>query len=178
MKIKVLEKTQGCLPEIIEKGDWIDLRTAKDITLEAPYSVSKRKRVMKNGDVRESQRKVMFHCSLIPLGICIEVPKGCECIMLPRSSTFMQWGLLQTNSAAVIDQKFCGNDDEWKLPVMATREVTIPKGTRIAQFRVQLSQKATWWQKLKWLFDSSVKIEQVDSLGNPSRDGFGSTGTN
>lgn len=73
---------------------------------------------------------------------------------------------------------YCGEEDEWKMPVMATREVTIPKGTRIAQFRVQLSQKATWWQKLKWLFNSSVKIEQVDSLGNPSRSGFGSTGTN
>ena len=178
MKIKVLEKTPGCLPEIIEGGDWIDLRTAQEITLKAPYSVTKRKRVMNNGDVRESQRKVVFHSTLIPLGICIEVPKGCESILVPRSSTFEKYGILQANSEGVIDFLYHGDEDEWKMPVLATREVTIPKGTRIAQFRVQLSQKATWWQKLKWLFDSSVKIEQVDSLGNPSRDGFGSTGTN
>ena len=178
MKIKVLEKTQGGLPEVIEGGDWIDLKTAQEITLKAPYSVTKRKRVMNNGDVRESQRKVVFHSTLIPLGICIEVPKGCESILVPRSSTFKKFGILQTNSEGIIDQLFCGEEDEWKMPVLATREVTIPKGTRIAQFRVQLSQKATWWQKLKWLFNSSVKIEQVDFLGNPSRDGFGSTGTN
>lgn len=73
---------------------------------------------------------------------------------------------------------YCGNEDEWKMPVLATRDVTIPKGTRIAQFKVQLSQKATWWQKLKWLFSSSIKIEKVASLDNPVRGGFGSTGTN
>lgn len=66
--------------------------------------------------------------------------------------------------------------DEWKLAVIATRKVTIPKGTRIAQFRVQLSQKATWWQKIKWLFSSSIKLEKVDSLDNEERGGFGSTG--
>lgn len=66
--------------------------------------------------------------------------------------------------------------DEWKLAVIATRKVTIPKGTKIAQFRVQLSQKATWWQKIKWLFSSSIKLEKVDFLDNPERGGFGSTG--
>ena len=65
------------------------------------------------------------------------------------------------------------DNDEWKLAVIATRKVTIPKGTRIAQFRVQLSQKATWWQKIKWLFSSSIKLEKVDSLDNEERGGFG-----
>jgi dUTPase len=59
---------------------------------------------------------------------------------------------------------------------MATRAVTIPKGTRIVQFRVQLSQKATVWQKIKWLFSGPIKIKKVDSLDNPTRGGFGSTG--
>jgi dUTPase len=62
------------------------------------------------------------------------------------------------------------------MPVVATRAVIIPKGTRLAQFRVNLSQKATVWQKLKWLFSSGVKLKKVNSLNNPNRNGFGSTG--
>jgi dUTPase len=62
------------------------------------------------------------------------------------------------------------------MPALAIRNVKIPEGTRIAQFRVQLSQKATFWQKIKWLFSSGVKLEQVASLDNETRGGFGSTG--
>ena len=69
-----------------------------------------------------------------------------------------------------------GDNDEWKFPAIAIRETTIEKGTRICQFRIQLSQKATFWQKLKWLFSSRVKLVEVDSLNNKSRGGFGSTG--
>ena len=68
---------------------------------------------------------------------------------------------------------FAGDKDEWKLPVVATRSVTIPKGTRIAQFRIQLKQQATCWQKLCWLFSSKVKLKQVDHLDSPSRGGIG-----
>lgn len=67
--------------------------------------------------------------------------------------------------------------DEWKMPVVATRKITIPQGTRICQFRIQLSQKATIWQKIKWLFSKKAKLEQVFSLENEERGGFGSTGT-
>lgn len=68
---------------------------------------------------------------------------------------------------------YCGDNDEWKFPAVATRTITIPKGTRIAQFRIQLSQKATLWQKLLWLFHSGVRLQQVLSLGNPDRKGIG-----
>lgn len=63
--------------------------------------------------------------------------------------------------------------DEWKMPVVATRKITIPKGTRICQFRIQLSQKATVWQKIKWLFTKKAKLVQVFSLDNEERKGFG-----
>ena len=76
------------------------------------------------------------------------------------------------------DNSYKGDTDEWKLPVVATRDVIIPKGTRICQFRIQLSQKATFWQKLKWFFSSIPKLQQVASLNNQSRGGFGSTGNN
>jgi dUTP pyrophosphatase len=77
-----------------------------------------------------------------------------------------------------VDCTYRGENDEWRFPVIATKDITIPKGTRIAQFRVQLSQKATVWQKIKWLFSSKPKLVKVTSLGDKSRGGFGSTGIN
>lgn len=173
MKIKVLEKTLGCMPCILEKGDWIDLCAAEDTHLESPIVTTAHKR---KGEDRHYERNIMFDSTLIPLGVIIKVPKGYESIVVPRSSTFKRYGIIQTNSMGVIDNKYCGKKDEWRFPVMATRETIIPKGTRIAQFRVQLSQKATIWQKIKWLFTSKVKIESVNFLDDPSRGGFGSTG--
>jgi dUTP pyrophosphatase len=178
MKIKVLEKTEGCFPEIIEKGDWIDLYTAQDITLKCPQACKLHRRKGKNQEVEneERTRDVVFNYTLIPLGICVEVPKGYESIIVPRSSTFKKYGLLQTNSIGVIDQTYCGDEDEWKMPAVATRQITIPKGTRIAQFRIQLSQMATPGQKIKWLFSHKPKFKKVKSLNNKNREGFGSTG--
>ena len=117
----------------------------------------------------------MVSATLIPLGVAMQVPKGCEAVLAPRSSTFKKWGILQTNGVGVIDYLYSSDRDEWKMPVIATKAVTIPKGTRIAQFRVQLSQKATFWQKLKWFFSGGIKIQRVNSLNNPTRGGFGST---
>ena len=171
MTIKVLEKTEGCMPVMFEQGDWVDLFTAEDVTLKEPFAAML-KRKQKNGE-EERTRVVSFDSTLIPLGICVEVPAGMESHILPRSSTFKKYGIVQTNSKAIIDFSYNSDEDEWKLPVMATRAVTIPKGTRIAQFRVQLSQKATVWQKIKWLFSGPIKIKKVDSLNNPVRGGFG-----
>lgn len=179
MTIKVLEKTEGCLPRIIKKGDWIDLTTACDVVLTGPYAETLY-HIKHNGKDKEEKRDrvrhvVFTHC-LIPLGVAMELPKGCEAIVAPRSSSFWKWGITQTNSIGVIDGSYNSDKDEWKLPVLAIEDKVIPKGTRIAQFRIQLSQKATMWQKIKWLFSSSIKIKQVDSLDNPERSGFGSTG--
>ena len=143
----------------------------------APYAKTLRykykKKDDKNNEEMERTRDVLFFHCLIPLGVCIKVPKGYECILTPRSSAFKKFGILQTNSIGVIDYTYASDKDEWKLPVLATRSVIIPKGERIAQFRVQLSQKATVWQKIKHIFSGPVKLEEVVSLGDKVRGGFG-----
>ena len=125
--------------EKIEKGDWIDLRSAEEITLKAGES------------------------ALISLGVSIEVPEGYEAILAPRSSTFKNFGIIQTNSIGVIDESYCGDDDIWRLPVYALRDTKIMKNDRICQFRIIKHQP-------------EVEIETVESLGNENRGGFGSTG--
>ena len=173
MKIKVLVKTPGCLPKVIKKGDWIDLYTAVDIRLNAPQANKMHIRKGESGELRT--RDVDFDYTLIPLGVAMGLPKGMEAHVLPRSSTCKNYGIMCANSQGIIDGSYYGENDEWKFPAIAMRKTVIPKGTRIAQFRVNLSQKATVWQKLKWLFSSGVEIEQVPFLNNPDREGFGST---
>ena len=160
LKIHVNSYTFTRLPEIIKKGDWVDLCTNKDIILEGPKSY---------------KGKVTFSSTLIPLGVAMRLPKGCEAIVAPRSSTFNKYGIIQSNSIGVIDWSYNGDSDEWKMPVIAFRDTEIIEGFRACQFRIQLSQKATFWQKIKWLLSSGIKIVAVDELGSINRGGFGST---
>lgn len=175
MTVKILEKTKGCMPVIFPQGEWIDLTLAQDVTLKAPQANKlHRKNQKTNSEIRT--RDVDFFFELLPLGICVQLPKGYEAHIVPRSSTFKRYAILQTNSMGIIDASYCSEKDEWKLPVLPTKEVTIPKGTRLAQFKITLSQKATFWQKLKWLFSSRIKLKKVTHLNNKPRGGFGSTG--
>lgn len=141
-------------PTIIEKGDWIDLYTPKtdDINI-------------RKGDVAK-----------IPLGIAMKLPDGMEAILAFRSSTPFKYDIIPANAFGVIDQTYCGNNDEWKFPVFATSDVCIPIDSRLFQFKIQLSQKATLWQKIKWLFSSKVELVETTMLKNNNRGGFGSTG--
>ena len=100
---------------------------------------------------------------MIPLGVAIELPEGFEAIIAPRSSAFKRYGFLQTNSIGVIDESYCGDKDEWMLSVYATRDAVIEKYDRICQFRLFEHQP-------------SFSFEEVASLENESRGGFGSTG--
>ena len=168
IKIKVL--VEGCAPSISEDGDWIDLRAAEDVHFDGPTA----EMLKKHSGVR--YRKVEFPTKYVPLGVAMQMPAGMEGIAAPRSCSNKKFNILQTNSPGVIDQPYCGPDDQWHMPIMATGEVNIKKGDRICQFRIQLSQKATFWQKLKWLFSSGVKIELVDELDNPNREGLGHSG--
>jgi dUTP pyrophosphatase len=108
----------------------------------------------------------------------MQLPRGFEAVVLPRSSTYAKYKITMVNSMGVIDNSYCGKDDIWKMPVIAQRDTFIPEGVRIAQFRIQLSQKATIWQKIKWLFSGKIKLLHVTNLDNTSRGGFGSTGEN
>lgn len=160
------------LPKIIAKGDWVDLRSAKDVTLKAPII----KNISKN-----KPNKVEFNTTLIPLGVAMLLPDGMEANVVARSGTFKNYGIMQINTFAVIDGGkfgYNGPNDEWKFQAVALRNTIIPTNERVCQFRIQLSQKATIWQKLKWLFTSGVEIIEVDNLPEKEdRGGFSTTGT-
>ena len=139
IRIKYLNDSINRL-EKIEKGDWIDLRSAEDVEL-------------KKGESK-----------LIHLGVAMELPKGYEAHIVPRSSTFKKWGIIQTNHMGVIDESYKGDGDWWLFPALATRDTKIEKGDRICQFRIEKKMP-------------KIKFETVEILGNENRNGFGSTGT-
>ena len=103
MKIKVLEKTLGCFPAQFDKGEWYDLFTAEETILAGPHAKSLKKN--RDGNVTEKTREVVFNSKMIPLGIAMEIPEGCEAHVIPRSSTFKKWGIIQSNSFGLIDGK-------------------------------------------------------------------------
>lgn len=170
MKIKVRLINPNCKFEFISKGEWIDLRSAATVKMRAPYANTL------NGN--RTKRDVVFEYKLIPLGFAMQLPKDFEAIANPRSGTFKNWGIMLVNSQGVIDSSYCGNNDEWKFPAIAFRDTTIFEGDRICQFRIQPSQKASIWTKIKWLFTNKIEFEFVDSLEGEDRGGIGSTGTN
>lgn len=177
MKLEIkVKKIYGdsTIPAIISKGDWVDLKSQDIIIMKAPQAKTLQRHKI-NG-VEVSHRDVEFDFQLIPLGIAMKLPKGFEAIILPRSSTFKNFGIIQSNSQGIIDNDYCGNNDEWKFPAISMRDTVINPGDRICQFRIQLSQKATVWQKVKWFFSSGIKFVAVKSLDNNDRGGFGSTG--
>ena len=175
LKIKVKRLNKNIqLPEVIDKGDFIDLRAAESITMHAPQAGTLKRHKVNGSEF--SHRDVEFDSQLIPLGVAMELPKGFIAVPVPRSSTFMKYGITQANSIGVIDQTYCGDSDEWKFHAIAYRDTLIPEGDRICQFEIRLSQKATFWQKLKWLLSSGIEIIEVESLEGTNRNGFGSTG--
>ena len=175
LKIKVKRINKDIeLPSIIDKGDWIDLRSAEDVHLKCPQATTLKRKKVDNKE--EASRTVMFNSKLIKLGIAMQLPKGFEAVILPRSSTYKNFGIILGNMQGVIDNSYSGDNDEWRFNAIAFRDTVIEKGDRICQFRIQLSQNASVWQKLKWLFCSGIEIVEVDNLNNDNRGGIGSTG--
>ena len=123
----------------IDKGDWIDLRSAQTVELKA-------------GEFK-----------LIPLGVAMQLPEGYEAHVVPRSSTYKNFGIIQTNHCGIIDQSYCGDNDEWKFPAYALRDTIINVNDRICQFRIMKKQP-------------EINFVEVDILGNDDRGGIGSTG--
>lgn len=121
------------------KSNWIDLRAAEAVDL-------------KKGEFK-----------LIPLGVAMELPAGYEAHVVPRSSTFKNFGIIQTNHMGVIDESYCGDNDEWKMPVYAIRDTTIHINDRICQFRIMKHQP-------------EINFDEVEHLNNQDRGGHGSTG--
>lgn len=169
-KIKVKAFVPECMPSVISKGDWVDLKARETVEFHCPTAETMKKH---NG---EKYRLLNFDRKLIPLGVAMKLPDGYEAVVVARSSTFRGWGIVQTNCLGVIDNTYCGNNDEWKMSVIAFNNATVHNGDRVCQFRIQLSQKATWWQRVKWLFTSGIEFIEVDELDDEDRGGFGSTG--
>lgn len=140
IKIKYHDKELGKI-EKIPVGDWIDLRSAETVNMEA-------------GQFR-----------VISLGVSMKLPEGYEAHVVPRSSTFRRWGILQVNGVGIIDESYCGNNDIWKFPALAMRPTTIHKGDRICQFRIVKKMP-------------EVKFIEVDHMEDEDRGGLGSTGGN
>lgn len=140
LRIKYFDKSIEKLKKT-EKGDWVDLRSAIDISL-------------KKGDF-----------ALIPLGVGMVLPDGYEAHIVPRSSTFKNWKIIQTNSVGIIDNSYSGENDQWMMPVYAVEDTEIKKNDRICQFRILKKMPA-------------LEIQEVEHLNDVSRGGFGSTGKN
>lgn len=170
LKIKVKELTEGCMPVINKKGDWIDLRAAQDIEFNAPQAG-----VQYQKDYQK-YRDVPIPVTYIPLGIAVKLPDGFEAIIASRSSGPGKLGIFIPNGQGVVDNSYSGNGDQWYYVAAPMTNTTIKKGDRICQFRIQLSQKATVKQKLKWLFSNGIELVQVSDLRGKDRKGLGSTG--
>lgn len=139
IKIKYHSNEIDRLEYIDGKSDWIDLRAAEHV-------------VLKKGEFK-----------LINLGISMELPAGYEAVIVPRSSTYKNFGIIQSNHMGVIDESYCGDDDVYRMPVIAMRDTQINMNDRICQFRIQKHQP-------------QIVFEEVENLGNKNRGGIGSTG--
>lgn len=139
MEIKLRYDTDIKPLEQIDVGNWIDLRAAETVELKA-------------GEFK-----------LISLGVSMELPEGYEALVVPRSSTFKRWGIIQANHMGVIDNSYCGDKDIWKFPAYALRDTVIKKNERICQFRIIKSME-------------KIDFKVVNTLDNIDRGGFGSTG--
>lgn len=139
LKIKIKYFTDIEKVEQISVGDWIDLRAAEDVSM------------------------VVGDFKLIPLGIAMQLPEGYEAHVVPRSSTYKKWKIIQANHMGVIDESYCGDNDQWMFPAIALENTIIHKGDRICQFRIMEHQP-------------ELRFVEVSKLGNEDRGGFGSTG--
>ena len=148
MKLKIKYFNNAKKLEKISKGNWIDVYANEDVF------------VLKN------------HSKTIPLGFALELPKGWEGHLAPRSSTFKTWGIIQTNSVGVVDDTYIGDNDEWSMPVYCLEAkkysngafgTWIRKGDKIGQFRIMEVMP-------------DIEFEEVEELNNPNRGGFGTTG--
>lgn len=139
IKIKYHSDEIDRLTYVDGKSDWIDLRSAEHV-------------VLKKGEFR-----------LIKLGVSMQLPAGYEAVIVPRSSTYKNFGIIQTNHMGVVDETYCGDNDVWMMPALAMRDTEISVNDRICQFRIQKHQPM-------------ICFEEVEELGNADRGGIGSTG--
>lgn len=153
MKIRYTRLTTFVPPlAFTENGDWVDLSIAEDADLQP-------------GEFKP-----------ISLGIRVQLPKGFEAHIVPRSSTGKRHKVLQYNSMGVVDESYQGPNDIWHMLLYSPERAYIPVGTRICQFRIMPKMRASVWVKLKWLFTNRIKFVEVEDFKAKNRGGLGSTG--
>lgn len=138
IKVKYHDKDLAGL-QMDKKGDWVDLRAAETVSL-------------KQGEFK-----------IISLGVSMKLPDGYEAHIVPRSSTYKNFGIIQTNHMGVVDNSYSGTNDIWRFPALAVRDTVIHKNDRICQFRIIKRQPM-------------LEFEEVEELDSENRGGFGSTG--
>lgn len=156
IKIKVKLHNKKCKLESF--GNWIDLRSSETVSLKK------------------------FEFKLIDLGVSMKLPKYFQGNIVPRSGTYKNFKMIQTNHYGVVDgptknqSGYSGNNDKWKFSALAIEDTNVNEGDRICQFEIRPTMSAPFWMKLKWLFSKGIKIVYVNNLESEDRGGFGSTG--
>lgn len=155
MKIYIKYHNENCKLESF--GNWIDLKSAETVTLKP------------------------LDFKLINLGLSMRLPKWYQANIVPRSSTYKKFGIIQANHYGVVDgpdnisNGYSGNGDVYMMSVICLKDCQINEGDRICQFEIRLSMKAPWYTKLKWLLDSKITFIEVDDLKTNDRGGFGTS---
>jgi dUTP pyrophosphatase len=158
MKLKLQIKYYCDKCKLKTFGNWIDLSSSETIS-------------MQKGDI-----------NFIDLGLACRLPKYYQANIVPRSSTFDKYGIIQLNHYGVVDgpdsvtEGYSGNDDRWKFKSYSLATGKIVKGNRIAQFEIRPTMFAPWYIKLKWLFCNGIEIIEVGDLKANNRGGYGTTG--
>jgi len=137
--------------QVIEKGEWVDLSLAESISLGKGEFV------------------------LASFGVRMQLPPEYEAWIIPRSSTFLKYKVMQANSVGLIDSTYAGKNDVWKFPAIAMETTNIQKGIRVCQFRIMPSMKASSRTKKEWLEYDGVEFVE-EEWDAEDRGGFGSTG--
>jgi dUTP pyrophosphatase len=160
MEIKIYVKLHNDKCKLESFGNWIDLRSSENVTI----------------------KKLEF--KLVDLGVSIKLPKYYQGNIVPRSGTYKNFKMIQTNHYGVVDgptkkeSGYSGNNDKWKFAALAIEDTIVNEGDRICQFEIKPTMFAPFWVKIKWLFSSGIKIVYVNDLYSEDRWGFGHTGIN
>lgn len=161
MKIRIKYFEGATKLKKIVKGNWIDVYANKDVF------------------VKEGTR------AMIPLGFALELPKGWEAHIAPRSSTFKTWGIIQTNSVGVVDDTYIGDNDQWHMPVYCLQGKNDEKGVEVSEDSLATERecRGTWIKKGDKIGQfrimevmPEIEFEEVEYFGNDDRGGFGTTG--
>ncbi len=158
MKNKIYVKLHNDKCKLESFGNWIDLRSSENVNINK------------------------FESKIVDLGVSIKLPKYYQGNIAPRSGTYKNFKMIQTNHYGVVDgptktqSGYSGNNDRWKFSALAIEDTNINEGDRICQFEIRPTMFAPFWVKLKWLFTNGIEIIYVDNLDSEDRGGFGSTG--